>query len=284
MRLRGRGKSSSHVSNSSMFSRCHLLSKAAGRGNPSARPLWTRVYTMIGGLAVTLFFIGLMIFLEKTLPDGSKSQFHPTWRRDVSLEPRNPQTDITETLVVETSSSTGLAFTSSSITSSLNAPVITLPPSSSIAAASSSSVDPCISSTVSCIDTDCFTLFSTQASCLPPSSSPPVIPTSSSDPCVTTKVYCVETDCYQVISTQASCLPTTSSLPSVPSITPTSIVNPCVTSSVSCIETDCFTLFSTQASCLPAISGPPSKLFTFVQLFVSRTDHHIYTECRPLCY
>ncbi|KAF8851580.1 hypothetical protein BDZ45DRAFT_750539 [Acephala macrosclerotiorum] len=62
--------------------------KLSRRGNPSTRPMLTRIYGMLGCLAVTLFFIGLLVFLEKTLPDGSKSQFHPTWRRDNSLEPR----------------------------------------------------------------------------------------------------------------------------------------------------------------------------------------------------
>ncbi|KAE8451131.1 hypothetical protein EG329_004803 [Mollisiaceae sp. DMI_Dod_QoI] len=73
--------------------------KLSHRGNPSARPMLTRVYGMLGGLAFTFFFIGLLIFLEKTLPDGSKSQFHATWRRDNSLKPRNPQAFSNETSV-----------------------------------------------------------------------------------------------------------------------------------------------------------------------------------------
>lgn len=70
------------------FSSWNLLTIFVGRGNPSVRPMLTRIYGMLGCLAVTLFFIGLMVFLEKTLPDGSKSEFHPTWRRDNSIAPR----------------------------------------------------------------------------------------------------------------------------------------------------------------------------------------------------
>lgn len=71
-----------------MLLKLHLLIKGLGRGNPSARPMVTRIYGMLGCLVITCFFIGLMVFLEKTLPDGSKSKFHPTWRRDLYIWPR----------------------------------------------------------------------------------------------------------------------------------------------------------------------------------------------------
>jgi hypothetical protein len=37
---------------------------------------------MIGCLIISLAFIAVIVFLEKTLPDGSKSHFHPTWKRN----------------------------------------------------------------------------------------------------------------------------------------------------------------------------------------------------------
>lgn len=81
------GKSKFYVGISRPSSK-RRYSTSIGRGNPSARPLLTRIYGTLGCLAITCFFIGLMVFLEKTLPDGSKSQFHPTWKRDVSPIPR----------------------------------------------------------------------------------------------------------------------------------------------------------------------------------------------------
>jgi hypothetical protein len=45
---------------------------------------------MLGCLVITFGFIGLLVFLQKTLPDGSKSQFHPNWRRDAVMDILRP--------------------------------------------------------------------------------------------------------------------------------------------------------------------------------------------------
>lgn len=39
---------------------------------------------MLGALIISLGFIVIIIYLQKTLPDGSKSRFHPSWRRNVA--------------------------------------------------------------------------------------------------------------------------------------------------------------------------------------------------------
>jgi len=60
-----------------------LITSELGKGDPSARPMLTRIYGMIGCLIVTLALIALIVVLQKTLPDGTKSHFHPSWRRNV---------------------------------------------------------------------------------------------------------------------------------------------------------------------------------------------------------
>jgi hypothetical protein len=46
---------------------------------------------MLGCLIVTLVLIAVIIVLQKTLPDGSKSNFHPSWRRNVDHIPLAPR-------------------------------------------------------------------------------------------------------------------------------------------------------------------------------------------------
>ena len=41
--------------------------------------MWVRIYGSLGALIISFVMLGLMIAIQKCLPDGSKSQFHPTW-------------------------------------------------------------------------------------------------------------------------------------------------------------------------------------------------------------
>ena len=59
-----------------------LLISESGGGNPTARPWLVRIWGMLGALLITLGFIAIIIYLQKRLPDGSKSRFHPSWKRN----------------------------------------------------------------------------------------------------------------------------------------------------------------------------------------------------------
>lgn len=83
--MEGRGKLKSHVSASGNLEDISVK-QVVGTGNPTARPWLVRIYGMVGCLAITLAFIGIIVWLQKKLPDGSKSQFHPTWKRDANLD------------------------------------------------------------------------------------------------------------------------------------------------------------------------------------------------------
>ncbi|KAK4118615.1 hypothetical protein N657DRAFT_685088 [Parathielavia appendiculata] len=49
--------------------------KISKKGNPTSRPFFTRIYGIATALAVTLALLGVIIFLKKTLPNGSTSSF-----------------------------------------------------------------------------------------------------------------------------------------------------------------------------------------------------------------
>jgi hypothetical protein len=61
-----------------------LLTAGKGGGNPTSRPWLVRIWGMFGALIITLGFIAVIVYLQKKLPNGSKSQFHPpSWKRNV---------------------------------------------------------------------------------------------------------------------------------------------------------------------------------------------------------
>ncbi|KAK0718733.1 hypothetical protein B0T21DRAFT_404156, partial [Apiosordaria backusii] len=49
--------------------------KLSKKGNPTSRPFLSRIFGMITTLVITLGLVGLVIFLRKTLPDGSKPSY-----------------------------------------------------------------------------------------------------------------------------------------------------------------------------------------------------------------
>lgn len=102
--MEGRGRSKSHVSDSGNLEDIPTK-QAVGTGNPAARPWLVRIYGMVGCLAMTLAFIGIIVWLEKKLPDGSKSQFHPTWRRDAHFDTLETRANVSSVsgVLVETS-------------------------------------------------------------------------------------------------------------------------------------------------------------------------------------
>ncbi|KAK4189054.1 hypothetical protein QBC35DRAFT_473047 [Podospora australis] len=51
--------------------------KLSKKGNPTARPFFSRIFGMVTTLVITLGLVGIVIFLRKTLPDGSKPSFDP---------------------------------------------------------------------------------------------------------------------------------------------------------------------------------------------------------------
>ena len=76
-------RSSSTVSYKTVSCMLLLLTSKSGGGNPTSRPWLVRLWGMFGALIITLGFIALIVYLEKKLPNGSKSQFHPpSWKRD----------------------------------------------------------------------------------------------------------------------------------------------------------------------------------------------------------
>ena len=45
--------------------------------------MWVRIYGLLGALIISFVMLGLMIAIQKCLPDDSKSQFRPTWPSSV---------------------------------------------------------------------------------------------------------------------------------------------------------------------------------------------------------
>ncbi|KAK3934679.1 hypothetical protein QBC46DRAFT_358838 [Diplogelasinospora grovesii] len=52
--------------------------KLSKTGNPTSRPFLSRILGMVTSLVVSLALIAVVVFLRKTLPDGSKSAYDPT--------------------------------------------------------------------------------------------------------------------------------------------------------------------------------------------------------------
>ncbi|KAK3392903.1 hypothetical protein B0H63DRAFT_3063 [Podospora didyma] len=52
--------------------------KLSKTGNPTSRPFFSRLWGMATAFIVTLALVGVVIFIRKTFPDGSKSSFDPT--------------------------------------------------------------------------------------------------------------------------------------------------------------------------------------------------------------